>query len=68
MRKYALDDRQLLCADIDGDGIATGKDLIRAKKFMLNTEVEGWAEAGDIDGDGVITDAELSVISAACIK
>ena len=55
-------------ADIDGDGIVTGKDVIRAKKVMLDMSVEGWSEAGDINGDGVITDADLSFITNSCIK
>lgn len=55
-------------ADIDGDGIVTGKDVIRAKKVMLDMSVGGWTEAGDINGDGVITDADLSFITNSCIK
>ena len=55
-------------ADIDGDGITTGKDLIRAKKVMMNLTAEGYTEAGDVDGDGTITDADLSIIADACIK
>ena len=55
-------------ADIDGDGIVTGKDVIRAKKVMSDISVDGYREAGDINGDGVITDTDISFIASSCIK
>ena len=55
-------------ADIDGDGIVTGKDVIRAKKVMSDISVDGYSEAGDINGDGVITDTDISFIASSCIK
>ena len=49
-------------ADLTGDGIANGKDLIRAKRMMENTMIDGWLEAGDFDGDCAISADDLSQI------
>ncbi len=49
--------------DLDGDGVANGKDLIRAKKMMQNSTNDGWKEAGDLDGDDAISDADLSALA-----
>lgn len=49
--------------DLDGDGIANGKDLIRAKKMMQNSTNDGWKEAADLDGDDAISDADLSALA-----
>ncbi len=52
----------IVSADLTGDGIANGKDLIRAKKMMENTMSDGWLEAGDFDGDCAISADDLSQI------
>lgn len=54
-------------ADLDGNGISNGKDLIRAKKFMADSSVECYDRAADLDGDGVVTDADLALIAESCI-
>ncbi len=51
-------------ADLDGDGIANGRDLIRAKKMMNKTTTSGWIEAGDFDGNGAISEEDLASLSA----
>lgn len=55
-------------ADIDGDGLVSGKDLLRAKKLSLNMSADGYTEAGDVNADGVINDADLDLIASAALK
>ncbi len=58
----------IIKADIDGDGLASGKDLIRAKKLMSNVSVDGYAEAADVNGDGIVNDADISIIASDCLQ
>ncbi len=47
--------------DLTGDGIVNGKDIIRAKKYMLGTEINKINMiAGDKNNDGKITDSEIN--------
>ena len=55
-------------ADIDGDGMVSGKDLLRAKKLSLNMSADGYTEAGDVNADGVVNDADLDLIASAALK
>ena len=54
--------------DLDGDGIANGKDLIRAKKMMQNSTTDGWKEAADLDGDDAISDEDLSSLAQIIVN
>ncbi len=55
-------------ADIDGDGMVSGKDLIRAKKLSLNISADGYTEAADANADGVINAADIDLIASAALK
>ena len=50
----------IVTADIDGDGIANGKDLIRIKKFLENTVTLLFEIAADVNGDGLVTVDDVS--------
>lgn len=58
----AIDDEVviIITADINGDGISNGKDIIRMKKFLNNGTAIEYKAAADVDGDGVITDSDAS--------
>ncbi len=58
----AIDDEVVIIvtADVDGDGITNGKDLIRMKKFIINSVSIQYEAAADVNGDGAITDADVS--------
>ncbi len=54
-------------ADLDGDGVASAKDIIRAKKFMNNNALDCYSQAADLDRDGNVTSSDLTLMSGVCI-
>ncbi len=53
----------IVTGDITGDGAVTAKDVIRAKKKMLNSQTKGYLAAIDVDGSQTVTDSDITVIS-----
>ena len=53
--------------DLDGNGIASTKDIIRAKKFMADSSVVCYSKAADLNRDGVVTAEDISVIAQTCV-
>lgn len=50
----------IVTADVDGDGISNGKDLIRMKKFIANAGSIDYEMAADVNGDGIVTEEDVS--------
>ncbi len=50
----------IVTADVDGDGITNGKDLIRLKKFLANMGTIEYEASADVNGDGIVTVDDVS--------
>ena len=50
----------IVTADVDGDGIANGKDLIRMRKYLDNLVKIEYLAAADVNGDGYVTADDIS--------
>ncbi len=53
--------------DLDGNGIASTKDIIRAKKFMADSSVVCYSKAADLDRDGVVSAEDIAAIAQTCV-
>lgn len=53
--------------DLNGDGITTAKDIIRAKKYVANNNVVCFERAADVNRDGKITADDFSIMANACV-
>lgn len=54
-------------ADVDGDGLASAKDIIRAKKYRKDNTVECFEKAADLNSDGVVDANDIKLITQLCI-
>lgn len=59
-----IDDELLIIvtADVNGDGYANGKDIIKMRKAVENGVDVGYAEAADVNGDGVLDAEDISAV------